>query len=118
MSDSPLSNPVPPGSGEPHTAKRVPIRRMKDEKLLFEINRRVLHPLGYALAIEVPDKGLGKREWTRFCLLETTDPEGYFMGELEPEDRTGLAIQEDRRKRFLATREAIGYPGGVEPLDV
>jgi len=35
--------------------KMVPVKDLLDTGLLFEINRRVLHPLGMALAVSIDD---------------------------------------------------------------
>lgn len=46
--------------------------------LLFEINRRVLHPLGYAIALHAE---LEEGPWYIHGIRKTDDPEGFIFGE-------------------------------------
>ncbi|MFA5758039.1 MAG: hypothetical protein WC942_01480 [Clostridia bacterium] len=52
-------------------------RYLLDNGLLFEINRRVLHPLGLALVAEI-DKS-NKKQIVLSGIIETQDEEGYFF---------------------------------------
>ena len=54
------------------------LRRLTDDGLLFEINRRVLHPLGMALALSWGDENTD-REPSSVILYKTNDPEGIIF---------------------------------------
>ena len=94
---------------------RVPIRRMRDEGLLFEINRRVLHPIGYALALTLPEPG-AVDEVADAYLYETDDPEGYFMDQVSDDERAALRGLVCREARYLGARERLGFERGVQPV--
>ena len=43
---------------------RTTVKELFDSGLIFEINRKVLHPLGLAIAIRGEENTDGKMEWT------------------------------------------------------
>lgn len=54
-------------------------RFLLDAGLLFEINRKVLHPLGLAMVIEVDDSN--RRKVKISGILKTDDSEGFLYDE-------------------------------------
>jgi hypothetical protein len=50
-----------------------------DNGLIFEINRKVLHPLGMALVVDIDRNS--KRQLAITALLETEDQEGFIFDE-------------------------------------
>lgn len=86
-----------------------------EKGLLFEINRRVLHPFGLALAIETR-AGRAIRISPR--LVRTTDPEGMEFTQVDLVDgfRKYLAFMKDGGFVRLARRyEVLGFRSQVEP---
>jgi hypothetical protein len=70
-----------------------------DTGLLFEINRRILHPMGLALAIQFPDEGEldPTLETATVSILDARDdPEGYVF-----EDDT-MAEGQAKLEKFVA----------------
>ena len=55
--------------------KEISLRYLLDNGLLFEINRKVLHPLGLALALEWKDN-IAEDDPETVILLKTDDPDG------------------------------------------
>jgi hypothetical protein len=69
---------------------------MVDNGLVFEINRKVLHPLGLALIADVaPDN---RRSLAITALLETSDEEGFLYDEESLEDN------ENKFEKFMRTK--------------
>lgn len=58
--------------------KKASLRRLVDDGLLFEINRRVLHPVGLALSLEW-DGDSTEGEPDRVVLLRDSDPDGIVF---------------------------------------
>lgn len=59
-----------------------PIDYLRKTGLLFEINRQVLHPLGLAIAVQLPEEGEQDIEFGVISILDCTeDPEGLVYGE-------------------------------------
>jgi len=78
-------------------------RFLVDNGLIFEINRKVLHPLGLAMVVDVDPKN--RKHLSIAALEETEDPEGFVY------DPEGFEIGTDKYKRYLEKR------GGQEKLD-
>ena len=81
-----------------------------DNGLLFEINRKVLHPLGLSLEPDThPDD---KRKVCISCLMETDDDEGFLYDEdsFEYNESKLEVFMKKRGSRALASRERVlGY---------
>jgi hypothetical protein len=78
-----------------------------DNGLLFEINRKVLHPLGLSLEPDThPDD---KRKICLASLIETEDEEGFLYDEESLEfNKSRLELfMKKRGTRALANRERI-----------
>jgi hypothetical protein len=87
--------------------------------LLFELNRRVLHPLGLALAVET--RG-GRAERISPRLVRTDDPEGLVYSEADLEDGYGKLrayLRVSGYARLARRYEVLGFraqvPEDVEP---
>jgi hypothetical protein len=78
-------------------------RFLVDNGLIFEINRKVLHPLGLAMVIDVDYKN--RKQLSITALEETEDVEGFLY------DPESLELGTDKYKRFLEKK------GGQERLD-
>ena len=68
-------------------------RYLVDNGLIFEINRRVLHPLGLALAVDMDSKD--RRKLAITDLFETPDPEGFIY------DKESFLVGQEKFQRFL-----------------
>lgn len=86
-------------------------KELLDSGLLFEINRRVLHPLGLALAVEVTTEGevaLSNEIWDN-----RDDPEGIaFAPEtfLEGEAKYNLYMSNKKTADAISSRKkTLGY---------
>jgi len=73
-----------------------------DNGLIFEINRKVLHPLGMAMVVDVDRNN--KRQLAITALLETEDQEGFVY------DEEGYDVGKSKFQQFLDK-------GGQERLD-
>jgi hypothetical protein len=86
--------------------------------LLFEVNRRVLHPLGLALAVETR---AGRAERISRRLVRTDDPEGIVYSDADLEDGYAKLMEYMKRgggyRRLAARYETLGFRGQV-PVDV
>jgi hypothetical protein len=64
-----------------------------DSGLIFEINRKVLHPLGLAMVVDVDRNN--KRQLAITAIIETDDQEGFLY------DEEGYNIGKEKYQRFL-----------------
>lgn len=81
--------------------------------LLMEVNRRVLHPLGFALAV-TRDEDTGEVTWGPVYDARS-DPEGiYFDGFSAEEIERLKALDALRDERAPARMKSLGYV--VEPV--
>lgn len=91
---------------------------LAESGLLFELNRRVLHPVGLALAVEV--RG-GRAERVSPRLVRTDDPEGIVFTDEALEDGyaklTAFMKGGGGYERLARRYEALGFRGQV-PADV
>jgi hypothetical protein len=74
-----------------------------DNGLIFEINRKVLHPLGLAMVVDIDRNN--KRKLAITGLAETEDEEGFLY------DEESFTIGSDKYQMFLDR-------GGQKRLDV
>ena len=76
---------------------------MVDNGLVFEINRKVLHPLGMAMVVDVDRNN--KRQLAITALLETEDPEGFLY------DEEGYDVGQEKYQKFLdkGGQERLNY---------
>jgi hypothetical protein len=84
------------------TIKEYP-RFLVDKGLVFEINRRVLHPLGLAMVVDVDRSN--KRRLAITAILETEDQEGFLY------DEEGYAVGKEKYQMFLdkSGQERLNY---------
>jgi hypothetical protein len=68
-------------------------RYLVDNGLIFEINRRVLHPLGLALVVDIDVKD--RRKLSITDLFETQDPEGFLY------DKESFLVGQEKFQAFL-----------------
>lgn len=72
------------------------VKFLVDNGLIFEINRKVLHPVGLALIVDIER---GKRNQLAItALLETDDPESFLY------DDEGIEVGTEKYKAFLKKR--------------
>jgi hypothetical protein len=70
---------------------------MVDNGLIFEFNRRILHPLGLALEVDVDYKN--KRQVHISALVETEDEDGFIY------DEEGFESGSEKYQKFVQKRE-------------
>jgi hypothetical protein len=75
------------------TVSKFP-KYLVDNGLIFEINRKVLHPLGLALVVDV-ERG-NKKNLTITALLATEDQDGFLY------DEEGYNIGNEKFQKFLS----------------
>jgi hypothetical protein len=87
--------------------------RLRATGLLFEINRRVLHPLGLALAVEIDDE---TKRVTDVALLESDDEEGliYSNADLLENVAKLYPLLPAYNNRMGRRQRALGYI--IQPL--
>jgi hypothetical protein len=73
-----------------------------DNGLVFEINRRILHPLGMAMVVDVDRNN--KRNIAITAILSTEEQEGFLY------DEEGYDVGKEKYQKFLNN-------GGQERLD-
>jgi hypothetical protein len=64
-----------------------------DSGLVFEINRRVLHPLGMAMIVDVDRNN--RRQLAITAIVTTEDPEGFLY------DEEGYDVGKEKYQKFL-----------------
>lgn len=92
---------------------------LRDSGLLFEVNRRVLHPLGLAIAVEA-DVETGTAIRISPALVRTDDPGGIVFSDVDLEeglDRLREFMKSDGYLRLAARYDVRGFRGQV-PEDV
>lgn len=90
--------------------KFVTTKELLDWGLLFEINRRVLHPLGLALEAEVTEDG--NVSFTNRVWNARRDPEGIIFVDKAFEHgkaKFDAMMEEWGEDRLRARKEALGY---------
>jgi hypothetical protein len=96
--------------------ERADAELLVDSGLLFEVNRRVLHPLGLALAVECVED-VPRRISPR--LRRTDDPEGIYFGAEAFED--GARKFEEfwirERDAWIRRREILGFVVQAEAVE-
>lgn len=113
MAETP--NDVPSGtSGE----KFLPISEFRDFGYLHEVNRRVLHPLGLALAVSLREDGSG---YLLGVYDARDDLEGFYFDEeaLDPEKARRVADELARRapERISAVGYVVQPVPGDQPIE-
>jgi hypothetical protein len=95
---------------------RDPASFLVDSGLLFEINRRILHPLGLAIAVDVPAKGTpeANKDTSPMRVLDVRDdPEGFcFDDETYTQGKAKLVAFLNKlqfQKKLMARRASLGY---------
>ena len=89
---------------------RVSLKVLLDSGLLYEINRQILHPLGYSLSYKAAN---GTYNADELILQQTTDPEGVLFPEeafMEGASKFSLYMRkfgEELIKRRLSTKGFI-----------
>jgi hypothetical protein len=89
----------------------ISVQELKDSGLLQEVNRRFFHPLGLALAIQMPT---GNGAVGRLMVIDgRDDPEGilFAVGDLAAKAE---AVRAEWDRREPARRAALGYM--VQPV--
>ena len=117
MSKQLLKEEPPNPSSQPNKIRYVhnPDQFLVASGLLFEINRRILHPLGLALAVELNGEDEKKEQVETSTVIRIwdnrDDPEGiYFENDCFGEGEIKFAKTLSAAKpRFETRREKLGY---------
>lgn len=93
-------------------AKFMSIREFKERGYLQEVNRRFLHPLGLALAVQRGSSD--QAPWTLSGVLDARDdPEGFvFDDTIEP--KLAADVQAELSQRAAVRKENLGFV--VQPV--
>lgn len=86
-------------------------RFLLDSGLLFEINRKVLHPLGLAMSVELDDDSNTKVVFGDI-VDSRDDPEGFIFSPesfLDGIDKLGQYMEEFGQKALNSRLEKLGY---------
>ena len=97
--------------------KPTTLKSLHDNGLLFEINRQVLHPLGYALALQW-DEGTTDDEPSGVVLYKTDDPDGIvFAPETfrEGDEKFQKFIERMGGHRMAERSAILGFTQQTEP---
>lgn len=86
------------------------VRFLVDNGLLFEMNRKVLHPLGYSLEADMDETNMSRLVFSK--LSDAEDPEGFTYDDESLEEN--LQILESFMKktgysRLEKRQELLGY---------
>lgn len=93
---------------------KVPIKEFREMGLVQEINRRLLHPLGMALAVEIND--VTGREHIVGIIDHRNDPEGMVFADLDTDEAREKyeKVQEEWEKRTQPRASGLGFM--VQPI--
>lgn len=86
-------------------------RTLLDTGLLFEINRRVLHPFGLALVVNI-DLETKEEKIMQVLQDNTDDPEGLIFDEetlASGSKKFQRFMDEEGKTKFLARLKGLGY---------
>lgn len=90
-----------------------PIEYLRNTGLLFEINRQVLHPLGLALSVQLPEDGEQESEIGIINIWDSTDdPEGIVYGAktfLSGLEKFQKYMDEEGDARMAKRYDELGY---------
>lgn len=96
-------------------AQPCDVNELKDNGVLLEINRAILHPLGYDMSV-LDDNGV-----SRLTITKTDDPDGvHYRFEDIPAEVVGaitsrsIQFQELAKKKHANRKKQCGYV--VQPL--
>lgn len=106
-----VSEPPPPPPGVTYMTN--PAEFLVESGLLFELNRRILHPLGLALAVRLADEPGADTDSTVAMIWDNrSDPEGIvFADETFAEGLTKLAkyMKNTGTHQLVTRRACLGY---------
>lgn len=84
----------------------IDVKEFREKGYLQEVNRRFLHPLGLALAVNISDDGI----WTLDSIWDSRDdPEGFVFGDIAELEPMALLIDEEMTTRLPLREKALGY---------
>lgn len=96
--------------------KHMSVKELRDSGLLFEVNRRVLHPLGLALSVAVDDEDVsfgpiwdGRDDPEGFAFDEELFASGKHKLRRYMQER-GQAALDERKKRLGFVEQTMGLP--------
>lgn len=106
------SKPMTPEEYQAQQRKVMSVEEFRDLGLLQELNRRFLHPIGLALAVEGGTQGVKLGEiWD-----SRNDPEGIVFDGFTPEQvERGKRLEAEIKKTRMKRRQLLGFE--VQPLD-
>lgn len=91
--------------------KDVPIAEFRERGYLQELNRRFLHPLGMALAVQRNDDGTVELA----CVWDERDDAEGLVFDPPPDARLAAAVDAEWAEKAAARERALGWV--VQPVD-
>lgn len=88
-----------------HQVTTLSVKELREKGLLWQINRMVLHPLGYALSVVLEDDGTERLD--DICI--TSDPEGWIYEGSEGEQKFSDFMQAEGKAKIKRRQAALGY---------
>jgi len=89
--------------------KKKNLRQLLDQGLIFEINRQILHPLGYSLTYKPSS---GSNDPDGLVLLQTEDKEGCLYPEsnfMEGASKFSIFMKDTGEKTLSDRMKILGY---------
>ena len=98
--------------------KTVSLRKLLDSGLLFELNRSVLHPFGYALALSWKDDSDPDGEPDGVVLYGTNDRDGITFSTdsfIEGEEKLRKFMEAEGNSKISARQMLLGFVHQIDP---
>lgn len=98
--------------------KQASLKELLDSGLLFELNRKVLHPFGYALALKWEEGSDMDGEPDGFHLYKTDDRDGITFSTdffLEGEEKLRRYMEAEGDSKLSARRMLLGFIEQIDP---
>jgi hypothetical protein len=89
----------------------VPLKKLQESGLLFEINRQILNPLGYSLVMKIDHK-VQEGPQESLVLMNTNDSEGVLYPEeafIDGATRFSNFMKTEGESRITRRLNTIGY---------
>lgn len=88
---------------------KIDVKEFREFGYLQELNRRFLHPLGLALAVNVPDEGEEGEETLAYIWDYRDDPEGILFGDDQLDLDKVRRVSEAEAERLPVRVAEVGF---------